>query len=258
MTSNPLASRRNIIKSAAGFFLMNIVSAHTAPDPLAPPSYVKAFDLAFQPGFTWPGDDPKVRVPFKVIDGGKITITTGEIVASDPFTSIDFPAFAQKVPVGSHPIRFAHPMMHGEAGGRVAFARVDFTQKPVASWKMAIKANNDPATLEPGYIFGYPVDAGTGAFFDRQAALDILTQLEQGKLADDYYNDWISDGEAAGAKRGISFYLDVPVGPCNVIMFTSGWGDGFYASYFGYDAEGQVASLLTDFQVLDWSLDKLP
>lgn len=35
-------------------------------------------------------------------------------------------------------------------------------------------------------------------------------------------------------------------------MFSTGWGDGSYASYIGYDAEGQIARLVTDFYLLDW------
>ena len=36
----------------------------------------------------------------------------------------------------------------------------------------------------------------------------------------------------------------------NVICFHSGWGDGFYASYFGYDDAGAIVCLLTDFGVI--------
>ncbi|WP_432774035.1 DUF4241 domain-containing protein [Brevibacillus gelatini] len=35
-------------------------------------------------------------------------------------------------------------------------------------------------------------------------------------------------------------------------MFSSGWGDGSYASYIGYDADGQIVRLLTDFYLVDW------
>ncbi|NET37521.1 MAG: DUF4241 domain-containing protein [Cyanothece sp. SIO1E1] len=37
----------------------------------------------------------------------------------------------------------------------------------------------------------------------------------------------------------------------NVIAFSSGWGDGGYASYWGYDAKGNLASLVTDFACFD-------
>lgn len=50
-----------------------------------------------------------------------------------------------------------------------------------------------------------------------------------------------------------SFLLDLPLGEANAIMFHSGWGDGFYASWFGYDADGNVAALVTDLATIDWA-----
>jgi hypothetical protein len=37
----------------------------------------------------------------------------------------------------------------------------------------------------------------------------------------------------------------------NIIAFESGWGDGGYPSYFGYDENEQVVCLITEFGVLD-------
>jgi hypothetical protein len=36
-----------------------------------------------------------------------------------------------------------------------------------------------------------------------------------------------------------------------VIAFSSGWGDGSYPSFWGYDADSQPVALVTDFGVLD-------
>jgi hypothetical protein len=122
---------------------------------------------------------------------------------------------------------------------------------------MAVTAQADLATLKPGYIFGYPVDAGTGSFSDKAAGEAVTRMVNEGKLEREYSQAWIDDGEIAGKARGMNFYLDVAAGSANIIMFGSGWGDGFYASYFGYDAQGEVAALITDFQVMDWSLGEL-
>jgi hypothetical protein len=228
-----------------------------AQDPLAPPSYVKAFDLAFTPGFTWPGDD-KVPVPFEVIDGGTLIITSGVIKAADPFLLTEDAGFIQNVLPGRHPVRFAHPRVHGEFGGRIAFARVDFAVKPVAYWQMAQVPGQDASTLKPGYIFGYGVDAGTGSFMDQAAAKEMLAKLADSDQAQAITDRWIRAGEVSAKAKGLKFYLEEPVGTTNIIMFESGWGDGFYASYFGFAADGTVVTLLTDFQVMDWSLAKLP
>ncbi len=251
-----LFSRRNIIS-----FLALLTVAGTLPtsaqDTLAPPDYVKAFDLAFTPGFTWPGDD-KVAVPFEVVDGGTLILTSGVIKAADPFLLTEDAGFTQNVHPGHYPVRFAHARVHGEAGGRIAFARVDFTLKPVVYWQMAQTPGQDASTLKPGFIFGYPVDAGTGSFMDQAAAKTMLTKLADSEQAQTITDKWISDGEASGKAKGVQFFLDVPVEPNNIIMFQSGWGDGFYASYFGFAADGSVVTLLTDFQVMDWNLATLP
>jgi uncharacterized protein DUF4241 len=46
-----------------------------------------------------------------------------------------------------------------------------------------------------------------------------------------------------------SVVLDPPSG-LNVVMFKAGLGDGAYASYWGLDAGGEPACLVTDFGVL--------
>jgi Protein of unknown function (DUF4241) len=253
--------RSILIRRLIQFFLTLFVVAElqpaTAQDTLAPPSYVKAFELAFTPGFTWPGDD-KAPVPFEVIDGGTLIVTSGVIKATDPFLLAEDAGFTQKVFPGRYPVRFAHARVHGEAGGRIAFARVDFATKPVVYWQMAQTPGQDASTLKPGYIFGYPVDAGTGSFMDQAAAKAMLAKMADAKKAETITDQWINTGEVSGKAKGLQFYINEPVGPNNIIMFQSGWGDGFYASYFGFAADGTVVTLLTDFQVMDWSLATLP
>ena len=140
-------------------------------------------------------------------------------------------------------------------GNRVAFARVDFKQTPVVRWSMAIIDGQDVGTLKKDEIFGYGVDAGTGSFFDPvagNAAAELL------KADENAWEGWQTEGEANGPKAigPYSFLLDLPLGEANAIMFHSGWGDGFYASWFGYDAEGNVAALVTDFQTIEWTTAK--
>jgi hypothetical protein len=133
--------------------------------------------------------------------------------------------------------------------GRIVFARVDFSSAPVVRWSMAHGEGADPASLKPGEIFGYAVDSGTGSFFDPEAS------AINDDLSDDLSQSWIEEGEANGkaTPRGFGFRLVKSVGAVNIVMFDSGWGDGVYASWFGFDAEGNVAALLTDFATIDWS-----
>ena len=39
----------------------------------------------------------------------------------------------------------------------------------------------------------------------------------------------------------------VPDTDCNLPIFASGWGDGYYPVYFGYDAKGEVCAVYVRF-----------
>jgi hypothetical protein len=106
---------------------------------------------------------------------------------------------------------------------------------------MATLQGKDVNTLKENEIFGYGVDAGTGCFMDAEAA-KILAGREDGhefyeQVIEPVYDEW----------------ADIPLNEdgLNMILFRSGWGDGFYASYWGFDENDEVACLVTDFAVLD-------
>ena len=163
----------------------------------------------------------------------------------------------QEVPNGEFPVRLAtgfHPA--GEVKDvRVAFARVDFSSASVVGWSQALIDGQSLANLKPGENFGYGVDAGTGSFFDPAASAAAKALLDKD---DNAWQAWQNDGEALGPKviGPYSFVLMLPLGDVNAAMFHSGWGDGFYTSWFGYDAEGKVAALITDFNTIDWAAAK--
>ena len=53
-----------------------------------------------------------------------------------------------------------------------------------------------------------------------------------------------------GGAEWFAISLDEETG-ANILLFTSGWGDGRYPSYWGYAADGGIVCLLTDFGALD-------
>ena len=237
----------------------------SAAAPGDPPGHAEVFEKAFGPGFSVMtpsglGADGSAlhAVTFRSVSIGNLTIKSGRICAVDPFVSLGkVRPFTQDVPNGEFPVRLAvgdHP-----AGpvkdSRVAFARVDFSGRPVTRWRMAVTAGQNVSTLKPDEIFGYGVDAGTGSFYD--PAADATVEALYAKNPD-VWQEWQTAGEANGPRivGPYSFVLMLPMGDVNVAMFHSGWGDGFYASWFGFDADGNVAALLTDFQTIDWSKSK--
>jgi len=212
-------------------------------------------DGAFRPGFTTTIPDHAGPVSLRVVEAGRLKVTSGRVVAADPFVYNQPIAFTFKVPAGEYIIRLAVALL-GEDHFRVALARVDFGDAPAVRWEMALVSGQSERDLKDGEIFGYSVDSGTGAFADADAFvwLDKHYAGATGTAFEALSDKWIAEGEAAGPAMGVPnlFLLAADVNPANnIVMYSSGWGDGFYASWVGYDAKGNVMALVTDFAVVN-------
>ena len=122
----------------------------------------------------------------------------------------------------------------------------------------------------------YGVDSATGCFMDVDAAQAIQAistktigreefnatmsnELLQNCIYADYPNTrWaILQIEEFVNNLVHEYYPDVDWSDvdinnptkANLIAFTSGWGDGGYPSFWGYDASNQLVSLVTDFGI---------
>jgi hypothetical protein len=182
---------------------------------------------------------------------GDLILSTGEIVACDPLVFPEAEPFTARVAPGTYPVLLAIAQV-SESDQRVAFAKLQFESGEPVTWQMAVVHGQDPSTLEPDHIFGYSVDAGTGCFMDRAAAALLADRMK----GDDEYSETIID---AMEKTDVPTWSYATVRPSaqhedNCVVFSSGWGDGFYASYFGYSAAGTLTCLVTDFAVL-WPAD---
>jgi Protein of unknown function (DUF4241) len=242
---------------AAGMSALPLAASAKA----GPPAYAAFFDRVFEPGFRARISDDSIdksgpfEIAFTIVTPAPLKITSGAIVAGDPFVEIERKAFTQPVPNGAHRVRLAFADARNW-GKRLAFARVDFSSAPVVKWKMALMPGQDVKSLKKGEVFGYPVDAGTGSFLDpavgRFLSQERTAHQDKDTASDSVSEAWIKDGETEGKKSGVSFLLNVETAQGNVVMFTSGWGDGFYTSWFGYDAQGRPAALVTDFNLEEW------
>ena len=207
---------------------------------------------AFTPGFV--GEADEKRYPIRTIRIGEVLISSGRVILADPFlmSTRDRP-LTIPVPPGRYPVDLAVADA-GDSGQRVALARLLISDAPPVRWALAVTDEQDPATLTGDQIFGYGVDAGTGAFVD--AAVPAWLEDRYPSSDPDGYmavvDDWQARGEAAAADLGVpyGFALVEPLGPGGAAMFSSGWGDGHYASWVGYGADDQPVVLVTDFAVI--------
>ena len=191
--------------------------------------------------------DTKIgRVVLRTRDAGGLALATGRVVACDPLGPPEIEPFARVAPAGTFPVTLS--VAHFEDGDRrVAAALVRFGPRAPASWEPALLPGESPDDLAEGEIFGYPVDSGTGCFMDAETArlvlslpdfddfFDALNHL----LDETYENTW------SWANLGVE-------DGHNVVAFSTGVGDGLYASYFGLGEDGEVVCLVTDFSLFEY------
>jgi hypothetical protein len=192
--------------------------------------------------------DAGKRVVFEVRELGRLSVSSGAIAASDPLVNPNPRAYGENVPNGHHRVSVA--IARFENGDeRIAFARVSFTTAAPATWRMAAQEGQDHANLGPDVYFGYGVDSGTGCFMDPVAGKLLAERMH----VEDEYCRTIIDGMEQTYKHTRSWFEFRPSAKRdeNVICFSSGFGDGSYPSFFGFDVQGRLSVLVTDFLVLE-------
>jgi len=181
---------------------------------------------------------------------GGLVLTSGQILGCDPLIGPDTRyAFKKVVAPGRYPVVLSVADFQPTGDMRVACAAVHFGDGVPTRWEIATIKEPNPLRSEERTAYG--VDAGTGSFLDVDAAR-ILESLFPREVEFENFCDGVI---AEMNKTSLGNYANcgwanVAVGAstqANLIAFSSGWGDGAYASFWGYDARDQLTSLVTDF-----------
>lgn len=178
-------------------------------------------------------------------DLGLLYLPTGKIVANDPCLCFELDEFTVAVRPGCYPVSvFVARSPYGDK--RVALAQLAFTDNKAARWEMALVKEQRIEDIGDENYYGYGVDSGTGGFMDKQTADKISERgLDIYELLKDQF-----DGTYVHTYNYAIGNIDGGTDN-NIAVFSSGWGDGCYPSYFGFDESGEPCALVTDFLVLD-------
>ena len=134
----------------------------------------------------------------------------------------------------------------------------DSREKPVrCELGMTGKEDLDEELGEDDY-FGFGVDAGMSCVADIQTQTAFKTYWNKRLDEDpdiDPYNNLFCDLLEENAKDhplyqesyGNWLNWTVPGTDCNLPIFASGWGDGYYPVYFGYSANNETRAIYVHF-----------
>ena len=165
------------------------------------------------------------------LDAGSVPLPDGRVVVTDPLVVPGREPFGNVIPPGRYPIR----LIESPSLSRVALAVLEVRPGRPTRWKIATLPGQDPSTLAPDEIFGFPVDAGMAAFAasDYGAAIERRTADEMSGDPDFAYFLTSPEHERVFGLPYDEHFADRPIRGERVraVMFGSGWGDGFYAAY---------------------------
>jgi hypothetical protein len=163
---------------------------------------------------------------------GELLVTSGMITACDPLSFLDTEPFIISVPVGRYPVILS---MKGQT---VIFTMLKLSEETAVSWKEALSLHK-----KEGLGIGYAVDAGIGCFMDAETANLVLEQRE---MDEDGFYELLNANLESNADKWANVEIDKTTG-ANLVAFSSGKGDGVYTSYIGFDINGNVTAIVTDF-----------
>ena len=187
-----------------------------------------------------------------ILDIGTVHFPTGTILACDPLTELgEARPFLQTVPAGTYPASIC-VCIRSE---RYACVKVAITDHKPVRYDMGVVGNEDlDENLEEDEYFGFSVDAGMGGILDIKTQEEFNKYWAQREAEEediDVYNDLFYDLLEENSKvnpkyqqeEGDWVNWEIPETDCNILIFTAGWGDGVYPTYFGFDNEGKICSI---------------
>lgn len=177
------------------------------------------------------------QVVIRVCDLGKISLPTGKIVSCDPIDLYDMAPFEQKVSVGQYPIFLSIGKAISGRTQRVAMAMLQLSEEKPVQWVLANRLGDNPE--------GYGVDVALGGFMDLSAAELLYSKQE----AEEGFHNAIFEAVEDVDTEGAIVEID-ETSALNIAIFSTGFGDGFYKSYWGYAQSGEIVCLVTDFAIL--------
>ena len=194
-------------------------------------------------------DDAELaRRNIKISHLGKLELQSGRIIATDPLVQPERAPFERTVPPGDFPVTVY------EAQGRIAAAVIRFGEGKPERWELATVAGQNLGELKDDLFFGYGVDAGTGSFMhaDTPALMQQRLEIEMKTRRNDdvNYYDHVLAADIDSATASV-MHRPIEGKRGNVAVFTSGWGDGYYPTFWGLAASGRPLVLMTDFFVID-------
>ena len=214
----------------------------------SPVNYAKCFDMKEIQG-----------KEIFILDMGEIEFPTGDILVRDPLVWLnrDEKAYLTSVPRGKYRIETLVVKLE-EDHYRYALSRVRFTENVPNIYYEALKDDENLDDVDGDSIFGFNVDAGLATIVDietRNAYCDFKDKWYTENPNKNIYDDFFAEVFAKNAEENPVYQREggdwinfkIPNSELSIPMIQSGFGDGRYPVYFGYDENGKLCDLVLEY-----------
>ncbi|MDO4318606.1 MAG: DUF4241 domain-containing protein [Lachnospiraceae bacterium] len=197
-----------------------------------------------------------------VMDIGACELPSGKLLVRDPLVYLgsrgEQPYF-QTAPAGTYRVEVC-VVKPEESGGcaRYAAVRLRFSEKRAVRFYEALIGNEDLNELHEDEYFGFNVDAGLGCICDaavHSLFCDWSEKWDREHPGGNQYDDYFAALFAESFRTRPEFQRSggdwinwkLPGTEYHIPMFQSGFGDGAYPVYWGYDEAGGICQLVIQF-----------
>jgi hypothetical protein len=194
------------------------------------------------------------------IDMGKVNFPTGEIIVCDPLTYLDRESepYFTKVPTGNFPVDTLVVEVE-EDHFRYAATRIRFSEKTAVKHMEALLGYEDLTELGEDEYFGFTVESGLATIVDvatRDQFCDFVNRWdyendEDKNLYDDFFmaefEKSYQEKPSFQREGGDWINIKIPNSDADLPMIQTGFGDGTYPVYFGFDENNEVCEIVLQF-----------
>lgn len=198
-----------------------------------------------------------------VMEIGPCSLPTGRVLVRDPLVYLGLPGeepYLQTTPAGTYrtEVCVIKPDEEGDCA-RYAAVRLRFSgARPVAFYEALTGGENLADLDNGGDYFGFGVDAGLGCICDeevRRAFCAFVDAWDKENPGDNLYNDYFATLFAENYRARPEYQREggdwlnwlIPGTEYHLPIFQSGFGDGVYPVYWGFDEAGNLCQLVVQF-----------
>lgn len=204
-----------------------------------PPLFSKGFEYGYEER-----DEQGNIYEFRPKNVGDLALPSGQLVITEPLYFYDQEAIEIRLKPSTYKVVIAEALIYNDGkvvDKRNALAKIVISSGEAESWE---------------YIWTFGVDGGTGGYIDYQVMRKIISEGKADKFSKDLLKEFELRYEVPKPfhenHEAYYQYVNLSFDTGNLIAFSSGWGDGGYNSYIGYDREGKAVEILTDLGVIGW------